>query len=54
MTPELTNADYLQTKAKLSDAFALALQRSGRTLVQANGTSNGSPSGYRSTAAQEK
>lgn len=45
------------TKAKLSDAFALALQRSGRTVVQANGTSstsNGSVPNARTTAAQEK
>jgi len=42
------------TKAKLSDAFALALQRSGRTVVQVNGTSNGMVPSVRTTAAQEK
>jgi rsbT co-antagonist protein RsbR len=31
------------TKAKLSDAFALALQKSNRAVVQVNHASNGSP-----------
>lgn len=31
------NLEDVVTKAKLSDAFALALQRSGRTVVKANG-----------------
>ena len=42
------------TKAKLSDAFALALQRSGRSVVQSNGTSNGSMSNVLTSAAKEK
>jgi rsbT co-antagonist protein RsbR len=42
------------TKAKLSDAFALALQKSGRTVVQANGTSNGSAPTVLTNAAKEK
>ena len=32
------------TKAKLSDAFALALQKSGRTVVRVNGATNGTSS----------
>jgi len=31
------NLEDVVTKAKLSDAFALALQRSGRTVVKVNG-----------------
>jgi rsbT co-antagonist protein RsbR len=42
------------TKAKLSDAFALALQRSGRSVVQSHGTANGSTSPVPTTTAKEK
>jgi len=42
------------TKAKLSDAFALALQKSGRSVVQSNGTSNGTTPSVVTTLAKEK
>lgn len=37
------NLEDVVTKAKLSDAFALALQRSGRTVVKVNGAAPANP-----------
>ena len=42
------------TKAKLSDAFALALQRSGRTVVRVNGVANGTAPNVLTPAAKEE
>jgi rsbT co-antagonist protein RsbR len=38
------NLEDVITKAKLSDAFALALQKSGRAVVRVSGASAGNPS----------
>jgi rsbT co-antagonist protein RsbR len=37
------NLEDVITKAKLADAFALALQKSGRTVVRVSATANGAP-----------
>lgn len=46
------NLEDVITKAKLSDAFALALQKSGRAVVRASDTAKGSP--LASAAAQKE